>query len=84
MVYFIIGWCALIVVIQTKCTYLSILASGHIVPCSSGGRTEMNYYEEETCNFTCNTGYEITGSDTRTCLTYSNSSVSESTCKRGK
>ena len=24
-------------------------------------------YEGDTCSFTCNTGYELTGSDTRTC-----------------
>ena len=25
-------------------------------------------YERDTCSFTCNTGYELTGSDIRTCL----------------
>ena len=24
-------------------------------------------YEGDTCSFTCNTGYELTGSDSRTC-----------------
>ena len=24
-------------------------------------------YEGDTCSFTCNTGYELTGNDTRTC-----------------
>ena len=33
--------------------------------CSSG-RVGVGY-EGDTCNFTCNTGYELTGSDTRTC-----------------
>ena len=33
--------------------------------CSSG-RVGVGY-ERDTCSFTCNTGYELTGSDTRTC-----------------
>ena len=28
---------------------------------------EFLFMHEDTCSFTCNTGYELTGSDTRTC-----------------
>jgi len=33
--------------------------------CSSG-RVGVGY-ERDTCRFTCNTGYNLTGSDSRTC-----------------
>ena len=40
-------------------------------------------YEEDTCSFTCNTGYELTGSDTRTCQSDGSWSGSETMCVRG-
>ena len=40
-------------------------------------------YEGDTCSFTCNTGYELTGSDTRTCQSDRNWSGTESMCSRG-
>ena len=70
-----------IVVVQTSCTHLSILASGRIVPCNSG---EGGMRTEDSCNFTCNTGFEMTGSDVGTCREVSgNWSDNESPCKRG-
>ena len=41
-------------------------------------------YEGDTCNFTCNTGYELTGSDTRTCQSDGSWSGSDDVCRRGK
>ena len=38
---------------------------------------------EDTCNFTCNTGYELTGSDTRTCQSNGSWSGSDVVCRRG-
>ena len=38
---------------------------------------------EDTCSFTCNTGYELTGSDTRTCQSDESWSGSDATCERG-
>ena len=39
---------------------------------------------EDTCSFTCNTGYELTGSnDTRTCQSNGSWSGSDVTCTRG-
>ena len=35
------------------------------ITCSLGDDVVPSY--EDTCSFTCNTGYELTGSDTRTC-----------------
>ena len=49
--------------------------------CSSG-RVGMGY-EGDTCSFTCNTGYELTGSDTRTCQSNGNWSGSDELCSRG-
>ena len=37
----------------------------------------------ETCSFTCNTGYEITGSDTRTCQSDGSWSGTATMCRRG-
>ena len=42
--------------------------------CSSG-RVGVGY-EGDTCSFTCNTGYELTGSSERTCQSNAGSSVS--------
>ena len=49
-----------------RCDNLSTPSNGEITSCSSG-RVGVGY-EGDTCSFTCNTGYELTGSDTRTCL----------------
>ena len=38
---------------------------------------------EDTCSFTCNTGYELTGSDTRTCQSNGSWSGSNTTCNGG-
>jgi len=41
-------------------------------------------YEGDTCSFTCNTGYELTGGDTRTCFSSSRRSGSKAMCRRGE
>ena len=46
--------------------------------CSSG-RVGVGY-EGDTCGFTCNTGYELTGSDTRTCQSNGSWSGSPVSC----
>ena len=38
---------------------------------------------EDTCSFTCNTGYELTGSDTRTCQSDGRWSGTDSVCSKG-
>ena len=38
---------------------------------------------KDTCNFTCNTGYKLTGSDTRTCQDDGNWSGSDDVCSEG-
>ena len=49
--------------------------------CSLGDDGILSY--EDTCNFTCNTGYELTGSDTRTCQSDGIWSGSNGVCNRG-
>ena len=51
-------------IVDIQCDILLTSANGDI-SCSSS-RVGVGY-EGDTCSFTCNTGYELTGSDTRTC-----------------
>ena len=53
------------------------------ITCSLGDDGVLSY--EDTCSFTCNTGYELTGSDTRTCQSNGSwSSSSEAMCIKSK
>jgi len=65
-----------------RCDDLSTPSNGEITSCSSG-RVGVGY-EGDTCSFTCNTGYELTGSDTRTCQSNGNWSGSDDVCRRGE
>ena len=67
--------------VDIRCDNLSSPANGEIMSCSSG--TVGVGYEGDTCSFTCNTGYELTGSDTRTCQSNGNWSGSDDVCRRG-
>jgi len=52
------------------------------ITCSMGDDGVPSY--EDTCSFTCNTGYELTGSDTRNCQSDGSWSGSDDVCRRGK
>ena len=52
-----------------------------MITCSLGDDVVQSY--EDTCSFTCNTGYELTGSDTRTCQIDGSWSDSDDVCRRG-
>ena len=67
--------------LDIRCDDLSAPANGVIMSCSSG--TVGVGYEGDACSFTCNTGYELTGSDTRTCQSNGSWSGSDVTCNRG-
>ena len=50
-----------------------------VLSCSLGDDRVPSY--EDTCSFTCNTGYKLTGSDNRTCQSNGNWSGSEVMCR---
>ena len=52
-----------------------------VMTCSLGDDGVPSY--EDICSFTCNTGYELTGSDTRTCQSDGSWSGSDAMCRRG-
>jgi len=52
-----------------------------VMTCSLGDDGIPSY--EDTCNFTCNTGYELTGSNTRTCQSDFSWSGTGTMCNRG-
>ena len=49
-----------------------------MISCSLGD-DNVTFFED-TCNFTCNTGYKLTGSDTRSCQSDGSWSGSSSSC----
>ena len=71
--------CALLITI-VNCSALNRPMNGMIN--RSLGDDGFHSYED-ICSFTCNTGYELTGSDTRTCQSNGRWSGTVTTCKRG-
>ena len=51
-----------------------------MINCSLGDDGIPSY--EDTCSFTCNNGYELTGSNTRTCQSDGSWSGSDNLCRR--
>ena len=67
--------------VLVPCLTLNHPANGTIF-CSSGSNEDVVY--EVTCNFTCDTGYELSSdSESRTCLSNGRWNGSEATCERG-
>ena len=52
-----------------------------MMTCSLGDDEVPSY--EDTCSFTCNTGYELSDTDTRTCQSDGSWSGSDDVCRRG-
>ena len=65
---------------SVRCPPLTIPDNG-IIDCSLGDDGVPSY--EDTCSFTCNTGYELTGSDNRTCLSDGKWNGSDVICRKG-
>ena len=63
-----------------SCPNLSQPENG-LINCSLGDDGVISY--EDTCSFICSTGYELTGSDTRTCQSDGSWSGSYDVCRRG-
>jgi len=52
-----------------------------MITCAMGEDGVLSY--EDICSLTCNTGYELTGNDTRTCQSDGNWSGNNGVCRRG-
>jgi len=52
-----------------------------MINCLLGNDGILSY--EDTCSFTCNTGYQLTGNATRTCQSDGSWSGSDIMCERG-
>ena len=65
-----------------SCMPLNDPPYGVLIYCSLGDDGVPSY--EDTCSLTCNTGYELTGSDIRTCQNNGNWSGIETMCERGE
>ena len=53
-----------------------------MIDCSLGDDNVLSY--EDICTFTCNTGYELTDSNTRTCQSNGSWSGSDTMCARSE
>jgi len=72
---------AYFLLISVSCPSL-IDPSNGMINCTLGDDGVPSY--EDTCSFTCNTGYELIGNDTRTCQSDGSWSGSDTNCIRGK
>ena len=68
-------------VVLVSCLPLDSPGNG-LIKCSLGDDEVPSY--EDTCNFTCNTGYELTGSDSRTCQSDGSWNGSIAMCSRSE
>ena len=64
-----------------KCQELLKFDNGNVT-CSVGDDGISSY--EDTCTVTCNSGYTLTGSDTKMCLSNGSWSSMDTVCERGK
>ena len=73
--------CDIVLYFLVSCPLL-VNPSNGTISCSLGDDGVPSY--EDTCSFTCDTGYELTGSDTRTCQSDGSWSGNITMCSRGK
>ena len=71
----------MIFILLVSCPPLDDPING-MINCSLGDDEVPSY--EDTCYFICNTGYELTGSDTRTCQSDGSWSGNSAMCSRGE
>ena len=64
-----------------SCPSLTAPSNG-MITCSLGDDKVAS--PGETCTYTCNNGYELTGSDTRTCQSDGRWSGNNGVCSRGE
>ena len=71
----------------TPCVYLVLLVSCPSLDNPSNGTVSCSLGDDgvpSTCSFTCDTGYELTGSDTRTCHSDGSWNGSIAMCRRSE
>ena len=68
-------------VFKVQCPVLSNPMNGDMYCLLMDGIMAPSY--GEICTFACNTGYELTGSDTRTCQSNGSWNGTDTICKRG-
>ena len=78
--YYLVNKC-FTVFTSAPCTLLNNPDNG-VVNCNLGDYGVPSY--EDTCSFTCNTGYELTGSESRTCQSDGSWSGSDAVCTVGQ
>ena len=64
-----------------SCSSLTDPSNG-MINCSLGDDGVPSY--EDTCSYTCDTGYELTGSNTRTCQSDRSWNGTGAMCRRGE
>ena len=70
--------------LDPQCATLVRRTKGLEMLCYNGyNYTTGEAYEGDTCSFTCSSGYELTGSLTRTCQSDGSWSGSDTVCSRG-
>ena len=70
--------------LEPQCATLVPRTEGLEMLCYNGyDYTTGEAYEGDTCSFTCSSGYELTGSLTRTCQSDGSWSGNEAVCNRG-
>ena len=69
------------IILLVSCQTLDSPSNG-TVSCSLGDDGVPSY--EDSCSFTCDIGYVLTGSDTRTCQSNGSWSGSDVVCSRGE
>jgi len=69
------------IILEMECVTLP-QSDGLKISCDSAYTTGLGY-EGDTCSFTCNPGYEFSGSHTRTCQSDGSWSGVEAVCKMG-
>ena len=70
----------LLFIIIVSCPELDYPENG-IVLCPL--KEDKKYLYEDFCKFTCNTGYELVGSDTRSCKSDGSWSGTQPICEKG-
>jgi len=72
--------CSILLYFNLACPSLTNILNGKI-DCSLGDDGVPSY--EDTCSFTCNSGYELTGNDTRMCQSDGNWTGTNVACRKG-